>query len=64
MTDFGTSTGRITRIVQAQSELLDHSGHVHRGLPRSKAVALIAEINDLRVKCGWPPLDMRGRWRR
>ena len=55
---------RDARIVQAQAELLDHTGHVHRGLPRQRALALVAEVNELRAANGWKPLDMTGRWRR
>lgn len=57
-------TTAITRIVVAQAELLDYTGHVNRGLPRVAARRLVEEINSLRATVGWPPLNMTGRWRR
>jgi hypothetical protein len=61
---FNESTAVITRIGNAQAELLDHSGHVNRGLGRAKANELVGEINNLRHRVGWKPLDMAGRWKR
>lgn len=61
---FDESTRVITRIGIAQAELLDHSGHVARGLSRVAARELVAEIDALRGSVGWAPLDMGGRWRR
>jgi hypothetical protein len=52
------------RIITRQADLLDHSGHVRRGLGRDQARVLVSEINLLRGLNGWAPLDMAGRWRR
>ena len=49
---------------QKQNELLDHTGHVKRGLNRARAKELVAEIDRLRADVGWQPLDMTGRWQR
>lgn len=61
---FEESTTCITRIANLQSTLLDHTGHVYRGTPRAEARSLVAEINSLRERVGWRPLDMTGRWHR
>jgi hypothetical protein len=61
---FDQSTAAITRIANAQTELLDYTGHVNRGLPRAQARELILEIGRLRALVGWKSLDMTGRWRR
>lgn len=61
---FHEGTTVITRIALAQVELLDHTGHVIRGLPRKRAKSLVARINEDRLAVGWKPLDMQGRWRR
>jgi hypothetical protein len=61
---FDESTRVISRIGNAQAELLDHTGHVTRGLSRVTARGLVAEIDALRGLVGWAPLDMGGRWRR
>jgi hypothetical protein len=58
---FDESTRRITRIANAQNELLDHSGHVWAHLCVSRRRALVTEINRLRGSVAWKPLDMRGR---
>lgn len=58
------TSARDASIVGLQAELLDHSGHVNRGLTRERARALVEEINALRTANGWKPLDMTGRWRR
>jgi hypothetical protein len=58
------TAARDARIVTLQARLLDYTGHVTPGLPRAEALALVEEINALRVANGWRPLNMEGRWRR
>lgn len=58
------STTALTLLVTYQAKLLDHSGHVTRGLSRDDARIYLDEIQRLREKLGWPPLDMTGRWKR
>lgn len=60
---FAETVAATTRIACAQSELLDHTGHVQRGMARATSTALVAEINALRAQVGWKPLDMTGRYR-
>lgn len=55
---------RDAAIITLQSRLLDHTGHVTRGLARTDARNLLGEINALRAANGWKPLDMAGRWQR
>lgn len=61
---FDDHTATITRIVQLQNSILDHSGHVIRGTPRVSLRATVDEIQRLRESVGWEPLDMTGRYRR
>jgi hypothetical protein len=51
-------------VMGLQNQLLDHTGHVRRGLPRQEAQRLITTIGLFRQELGWEPLDMKGRWRR
>lgn len=60
---FDTSTAAITRIANAQAELLDHTGHVWQHLSDTQARRLVAEINRLRQSVGWARIDMTGRRR-
>jgi hypothetical protein len=48
----------------ASDALLDHSGHVTRGRSRDDTRIDLGEIQRLRGKVGWKPLDMTGRYRR
>ena len=52
------------RIIRLQARLLDHTGHVTRGMSRDDARINLDEINRLRALNGWKLLDMTGRWRR
>ena len=61
MSTFEESTKSITRICNAQNELLDHTGHVWPHLNVTRRRVLVTEINNLRVSVGWRPLEMRGR---
>jgi hypothetical protein len=61
---FDESTSAITRIACMQNRLLDHSGHVTRGRSRDDTRIDLGEIQRLRGKVGWKPLDMTGRYRR
>lgn len=61
---FDESTRAITRIACLQNELLDHTGHVTRGMSRDDRRITLDEIQRLRAKVGWKPLDMTGRTRR
>jgi hypothetical protein len=61
---FAESTSAITRIARLQSELLDYTGHVTRGMSRDDARIALDEIQRLRARVGWQPLIMAGRWRR
>jgi hypothetical protein len=54
----------ITRIATLQNGLLDHSGHVRRGQSRGDVRVTLDEIQRLRARVDWKPLDMTGRWRR
>jgi hypothetical protein len=56
--------GLDAELITLQSELLDHTGHVTRGLPRAEADRLIRRINEVRSQLEWPPIDMTGRWSR
>jgi hypothetical protein len=56
-----TPAARDARIVNLQTELLDHSGHVNPGLTPARRAELVAEIDALRAANGWRPLDMTGR---
>lgn len=62
MTSFEETCRRDARIVCLQNDLLDHSGHVRRGLGHDEARRLIDDINGLRQANGWKHLDMSGRW--
>lgn len=53
---------RDARIVTLQAQLFDHTGHVRKGQSRDDVKSLIDQINFLRERNGWPPLDMAGRW--
>lgn len=53
-----------TQVVKLQSDLLDYTGHVRRGLTQQRARDLVEKINGTRETLGWRPLDMTGRWRR
>lgn len=44
---------RDARIVHLQARLLDHTGHIHRGMSRLDASCLLDEINSLREMNGW-----------
>jgi hypothetical protein len=59
-----TRAARDTRIIRMQAQLLDHSGHVTRGLSRDDTRILLDEVNFLRERNGWQPLDMTGRRQR
>ena len=59
-----TIAQRDAEIVRLQAELLDHTGHLTRGLTRARTQELIASINFLRDANGWRRLSMKGRWRR
>ena len=52
-----------TRIANLQSALLDHTGHVYKGLGNDEVRMLVSEINAMRREIGWPDLDMSGRMR-
>jgi hypothetical protein len=62
--DFSESTRAITRIGNLQVSILDHTGHVRRGLSRDDVRITVDEIQRLRGLVGWKPLDMTGRYRR
>jgi hypothetical protein len=64
METLNTRAARDTRIIRMQAQLLDHSGHVTRGLSRDDARILLDEVNFLRERNGWQPLDMTGRRQR
>lgn len=55
---------RDASITATQAQLLDHSGHVRRGLSRDDARMLLDYVNWLRERNGWKSLDMTGRWQR
>jgi hypothetical protein len=55
---------RDAELIRLQGELLDYTGHVHRGTKRGDALALVGCINQIRDELGWRRLDMTGRWRR
>jgi hypothetical protein len=61
---FDESTSIITRIGCLQAQLLDHSGHVTRGLSLDDRRIILDEIQRLRARVGWQPLDMTGRSQR
>lgn len=61
---FDESSRTITRIVRLQVLLLDHTGHVNRGLSRDDCKMYVGEINHERARVGWKPLEMTGRYRR
>jgi len=61
---FDESTNAITRIARLQVQLLDHTGHVNRGMSRDDRRITLNEIQRLRAAVGWKPLDMTGRTRR
>lgn len=58
------AAARDAMIIGWQNQLFDHTGYVRRGLSRDDARILVSEINALRERNGWKPLDMTGRWRR
>jgi hypothetical protein len=58
------TASRDARIITAQAQLLDYSGHITRGLPIAERSALLVEIDELRAANGWAPLDMAHRSRR
>jgi hypothetical protein len=58
------SAYRDARIITLQAQLLDHTGHVRRGMSRDAVRSTLDEINRMRELNGWKPLDMRGRYRR
>ena len=64
MLTFDQSTDAITRICRLQSQLLDHTGHVTRGMSRDDVRITLDEIQRLRSLVGFKPLDMTGRYRR
>jgi hypothetical protein len=64
MSTFDEGTKDITRITFFQNQLLDHTGHTVRGLTRDDKRMLVDEIQRLRQRVGWKPLDMTGRTRR
>lgn len=64
MRNFDEDTSAITRIARLQNQLLDHTGHVARGRSRDDTRIDLDEIQRLREKVGWKPLDMTGRWSR
>jgi hypothetical protein len=47
---------RDARICTLQARLLDHTGHIHRGMSRDDARCLTDEINSLRAMNGWKEL--------
>jgi hypothetical protein len=54
---FNESTAVITRIGNAQAELLDHSGHVNRGLGRhERGRTLVWELARM-AECSDPDTD-------
>lgn len=61
---FDQTTQHLTRLVRLQTQLLDHTGHVVRGLSRDDARVTLDEIQRVRALLGWKPLDMTGRYRR
>jgi hypothetical protein len=61
---FEETSSVITRIARMQNGLLDHTGHVQRGQSRDDVRITLDEIQRLRARVGWKPLDMTGRWRR
>lgn len=56
-----TPAQRDARIVCAESDLLDHSGHVRSGLTARARQDLVREIQVLRAANGWGPLNLAGR---
>ena len=49
------------RIGHLQAELLDYTGHVRSDIGAAERKHLVGEVNNLRKKIGWPPLEMAGR---
>jgi hypothetical protein len=52
---------RDARIITAQAELLDYTGHVRTELTPYRVRRLVHEINVLRIANGWKTLNMNGR---
>lgn len=61
---FDQKTRQITRLARLQNQLLDHTGHVARGVSRDNVRVTLDEIQRIRTLIGWEPLDMSGRYRR
>lgn len=58
------TTQMLTRLARMQNTLLDHSGHVVKGLSHDDVRMMVDEIKRMRDLMGWKPLDMTGRYRR
>jgi hypothetical protein len=55
-------TVAIAKVRFLEKELFD-GDHVSRSLTRHHAESIVAELNALRDRLGWLPVDVEGRWR-